>query len=409
MYNKNLLGRAGLTPEFEDGVKTFIEWAKGQCDIWMETKLGALVESAKSQSLEPPTKLVITCEPTPAAHVEANNHPHWGDEQHMDWVQRMVFDAAGSSYFSSSHIVCQMMVRVRAVDQPLWNGCTQPCTQSQLGVVAESVDIKADGHISERIYDQISQLGNKILPPGDTLPGDYYNTKKLIKDLSLPVEKTGVCKNGCMLYWKDDIDLEYCKFYGNARYKSIRGQDPRRKKSQYDVLRYLPFTPYLQRLYSSTATGKHMTWHATHQTEEGSTCHPSDAEAWKHFDQMYPDFAEESRNVRFGLRPDGFMSHGQYGRTYSCWSVTIFPLTVSPLATSLRRNKKAFTKNRIENKVARPRLSGDQHLDWVADISPTVEMSLSLPEGYGSDHKWRKKSIFWDLPYCSTLMIRHKP
>ncbi|KAL0303177.1 UNVERIFIED_CONTAM: hypothetical protein Sradi_6185800 [Sesamum radiatum] len=30
MYNKNLPGRAGLIPEFEDGVKTCIEWAKGQ-------------------------------------------------------------------------------------------------------------------------------------------------------------------------------------------------------------------------------------------------------------------------------------------------------------------------------------------------------------------------------------------
>ncbi|KAK4388230.1 hypothetical protein Sango_2429600 [Sesamum angolense] len=30
MYNKNLPGRADLTPEFEDGVKTFIKWAKSQ-------------------------------------------------------------------------------------------------------------------------------------------------------------------------------------------------------------------------------------------------------------------------------------------------------------------------------------------------------------------------------------------
>ncbi|KAL0400301.1 UNVERIFIED_CONTAM: hypothetical protein Sradi_2373400 [Sesamum radiatum] len=34
-----------------------------------------------------------------------------------------------------------------------------------------------------------------------------------------------------------------------------------------------------------------------------------------------------------------------------------------------RRNKKAFTKNHVENKVARPKLSGDQLLDWVAAIS----------------------------------------
>ncbi|KAL0282991.1 UNVERIFIED_CONTAM: hypothetical protein Sangu_2919200 [Sesamum angustifolium] len=33
-------------------------------------------------------------------------------------------------------------------------------------------------------------------------------------------------------------------------------------------------------------------------------------------------------------------------------------------------------------------------------------MPLLLLDGYGSDHKWTKKSFFWDLPYWSTLLIR---
>ncbi|KAL0456082.1 UNVERIFIED_CONTAM: hypothetical protein Slati_0947400 [Sesamum latifolium] len=55
-----------------------------------------------------------------------------------------------------------------------------------------------------------------------------------------------------------------------------------------------------------------------------------------------------------------------------------------------RRNKKAFTKNHVDNKVARPRLSEDQILDWVADINPAVQILLFLPEGYGTDQKWTK-------------------
>ncbi|KAK4389873.1 hypothetical protein Sango_2324300 [Sesamum angolense] len=73
-----------------------------------------------------------------------------------------------------------------------------------------------------------------------------------------------------------------------------------------------------------------MTWHATHQIEEGSTCHPSDAEMWKHFDRMYADFAEEPRNVRMGLCTEDFMTHGQYDCTYSCWPVIITPYNLSP-------------------------------------------------------------------------------
>ncbi|KAL0446177.1 UNVERIFIED_CONTAM: hypothetical protein Slati_1745600 [Sesamum latifolium] len=211
MYNKNLPGRAGLTPEFEDGVKTFIEWAKGQrghtdgdkircpCRKCKNTKFRTPVEvsyhfcmrgfmaeyyswtshgeESVPEYFEAATVPPMSEGPIPAAHVEGNNHPHWGDEQHMDWTQMMVFDAAGPSYFSSSHdgvpddgtrscplnasrseyccggcpydyesgLADRFYNIVRAADQTLWNGCTQ----SQLDVVAELMDIKASAHISE--------------------------------------------------------------------------------------------------------------------------------------------------------------------------------------------------------------------------------------------------------------------
>ncbi|KAK4389779.1 hypothetical protein Sango_2314900 [Sesamum angolense] len=101
----------------------------------------------------------------------------------------------------------------------------------------------------------------------------------MIRDLGLPVEKIHACRNGWMLYWKDDIDMEYCKFCDDPRYKPTRDRYPHCKKSPYVVLRYLPLTPCLQRLYASPATAEHMTWHASHVTEEDSMCHPSHVEA----------------------------------------------------------------------------------------------------------------------------------
>ncbi|KAL0411462.1 UNVERIFIED_CONTAM: hypothetical protein Slati_3735900 [Sesamum latifolium] len=241
MYNKNLPGMAGLTPEFEDGVKTFIEWAKGQRGHMDGDKIRCPCRKYKNTKFRTPDEVSyhlcntaeyynwtshgeesvpeyfvaatvppVSAEPTPAAHVEANNHPNWGDEQYMRTAQRMVFMQPVRVNFLLLMMVCKMMVR-----------------------------------------------------------GDYYSTKKLIKDLGLPIEKIGACKNGCILYRKDDVDLEYCKFCGDARYKPTRGQDPRWKKSPFAVLRYLPLNPHLQRLYSSRSTAEHMTWHATHQTERG--------------------------------------------------------------------------------------------------------------------------------------------
>ncbi|KAL0349420.1 UNVERIFIED_CONTAM: hypothetical protein Sangu_1169800, partial [Sesamum angustifolium] len=81
-------------------------------------------------------------------------------------------------------------------------------------------------------------------------------------------------------------------------YKLMRKQNPNRKKIPYVILMYLPLTSRLQRLYASKATVEQMIWHANHQTEKGSICHPSHVEAWRHLDQTYPDFAKETRNVR---------------------------------------------------------------------------------------------------------------
>ncbi|KAL0410953.1 UNVERIFIED_CONTAM: hypothetical protein Slati_3685000 [Sesamum latifolium] len=92
----------------------------------------------------------------------------------------------------------------------------------------------------------------------------FKTSDKLIRDLGLPVEKIDACKNGCILYWKNDIDLDYCKFCGGARYKPTRERNTNYKKTPYAILRYLPLTSRLQRLYASEATAEQMTWHANH-------------------------------------------------------------------------------------------------------------------------------------------------
>ncbi|KAL0377169.1 UNVERIFIED_CONTAM: hypothetical protein Scaly_0834500 [Sesamum calycinum] len=130
-----------------------------------------------------------------------------------------------------------------------------------------------------------------------------------------------------MLYWKDRVDLKYCMFCGNARYKLMREQDPHCKKSPYAVLRYMLLTSHLQRLYVSRETSERMSWHATHQTKESSMCHSFDVEVggWKHFDRTYPNFIEEPCNIQLGLCTDSFAPHEQYSHTYSCWPVIITP------------------------------------------------------------------------------------
>ena len=51
--------------------------------------------------------------------------------------------------------------------------------------------------------------------------------------------------------------------------------------------------------------------------------HPTDELAWKHFDETFPDFAKDCRNVRLGLASDGFNLFGNMSTTYSCWPVIL--------------------------------------------------------------------------------------
>ncbi|KAL2235890.1 UNVERIFIED_CONTAM: hypothetical protein Sindi_1321200 [Sesamum indicum] len=209
-----------------------------------------------------------------------------------------------------------------------------------------------------------------------------------------------------------------------------------------------------------------MTLHANHQTKEGSMCHPFDAEAWRHFDQTYPDFAAEPRNVRLSLCTNGFAPHGQYDRTYSCWLITLTSYNLSPrmcisseymflkivipgpsnpkrlidiylepLIEELQNlwHVGVLTCDNVKNKTflmrvalmwteqesihyepsrkkgCTPRLKREQIREWVEEFSHTVEVSLSLLNGYGKKHKWTKKSILWELEYWSTYLIRHNP
>ncbi|KAL0292363.1 UNVERIFIED_CONTAM: hypothetical protein Scaly_2593600 [Sesamum calycinum] len=191
-----------------------------------------------------------------------------------DGTRSVLVDVGTSSYvygrggpydYDESGLADRFFNIVHAADQPLCDGCS---------VVAELVDIKADGHSSERIYDIISQWANRILPSDHTLPGDYYSTKKLIKNLGLPIEKIHAWTAGTRL------------------------------------------------LESETHTGRspHM-----QSLVEGSICHPCNAEAWKHFDRMYLDFIEEPRNVWLGLSTDGSATHGFHDGAALMWTVNDLP------------------------------------------------------------------------------------
>ncbi|KAL0361214.1 UNVERIFIED_CONTAM: hypothetical protein Sradi_3805900 [Sesamum radiatum] len=116
------------------------------------------------------------------------------------------FLAGASSYdYNVSGLPEQFFDIVHVADQSLYSGCDE----SQLAVVERLVNIKTEHNMSKRCYDQVFQWAGDPLPHDHNLPSNYYNTKKMIRDLGLSIEKIHACKNNCMLNWKDDFDMVY--------------------------------------------------------------------------------------------------------------------------------------------------------------------------------------------------------
>jgi hypothetical protein len=210
-------------------------------------------------------------------------------------------------------------------DEPLWDGCTN---HSKLSAVAQVFTVKSNHGLSETSYDKIMEWARSILPKGNKLKENFYVVKFMMKPLSLGYQKIDICPNFCMIYYLENAELTKCMTCGHSRYKHRTGMG--KNLVAYKKLRYFLITPRLQRLFMSPRTAEHMTWHQSHNMIDGVMVHPSDGEAWKHFNSVHPHFLAESRNVRLGLCIDGFNPIGSFAAPYSYWLVKLTIYNLPP-------------------------------------------------------------------------------
>jgi len=81
-----------------------------------------------------------------------------------------------------------------------------------------------------------------------------------------------------------------------------------------------------------------------------------------------------------------------------------------PLNHRYRKNIKDFFVGRVEKDVASPRLSGEELRDVVSeygDIIFGLQSGKQKFSGFDLTHNWVKGSIFWELPYWKTNLLRH--
>ena len=208
--------------------------------------------------------------------------------------------------------------------------------------------------------------------------------------------------NNCVLYRKNYAKLDNCPVCGMLRWK-----DPERKKIPQKVLRHFPLAPRLKRMFATKEASEEAQWHKLKRhPSEKEMCHPADGEAWKHFDEVYSDFAEDARNLRLGLATDGFNPFSEQNSRYSMWPVFVVPYNLPPWACMQESN---FMMALL---IPGPKSPGK---DFDIFLEPLIEDLLDLWKGVRTfdarTHKTfsLRAAVLWcihDYPALTTLSGR---
>jgi hypothetical protein len=203
---------------------------------------------------------------------------------------------------------------------------------SQLDAISQLIALKSQLGISRDGFNLVLTVVGKLLPKDHILPKNTYESQRLLRALKMPYEPIQACPNGCVLFRDDHEDATHCPKCKASRFVEVEGSDGTKRQSKIPemVIRHLPFTHRLQRLFMTEETAKMMTWHKNGKRYTNKMVHPADGDAWKHFDNMNPEKALEARNVRVALATDGFNPFGMMAAPYTCWPVFVIPLNLPP-------------------------------------------------------------------------------
>ena len=121
------------------------------------------------------------------------------------------------------------------------------------------------------------------------MPETTYEAKKVVCPLGLEAQNIHACLNDCILYQGEIENLDSCPVCNACRYKIPR-DDPGdvdgiriKKRVPAKVMLYFSLIPRLKRLFMNKSNAKLMRWQ------------------WRKADRTFPTFANDARNIRFGL------------------------------------------------------------------------------------------------------------
>ncbi|XP_024016169.1 uncharacterized protein LOC112089662 isoform X2 [Eutrema salsugineum] len=255
-----------------------------------------------------------------------------------------VFPSMNNSFTESASVPTENHSKQKEAFDDLFSECNEAlydgCQSfSKLSFMLKLYHIKCLSRISDRGMSMIIDLLKEAFGHAK-LPGSFNDMKKIIRKLGFTYETIHVCPNDCMLYWGNDASRDTCKVCESSRWKTsttsttaddmVDKKKKKKKQPTAKILRYFPLKPRLQRFFMSSKSAEYMRWHDSSENKDGKLRHPRDGKAWKTFNQQFPEFASDPRNVRLRLATDGFNPFGSMSTNYSVWPVLLVPYNFPP-------------------------------------------------------------------------------
>jgi len=144
---------------------------------------------------------------------------------------------------------------LQATQGPLWDGCSN---QTELSNTVRLMSIKSNHNMPQNCFNKVIQLMHESCSTDKRVPKNYSELKKKVRSLGLDVQTIDCCRNGCMLYFKEDLALEKCKFCDSPIWKPKKSDANGKQPKPYVTIFYVPLTPRLQCLYVSRSTAEHI-------------------------------------------------------------------------------------------------------------------------------------------------------
>lgn len=249
------------------------------------------------------------------------------DEDMNDRMEDMIRDI-GPESFKRAH---EYDALCKDKDQPLYVGCKK---YTRLSASLKLINLKAIHAWTDRGFTELLELLEDMLPTGNTLPKRTYDAKKILCPMGVEYKKIHACPNDCILYRKEFENSHKCPTCNWSRYKVKSGEsssdDNSTKGAPAKVLWYLPIIPRFKRLFANANDAENIRWHADERKCDGQIRHPADSLQWKKVDNLYPNFAAESRNLRLALASDGMNPYGNLSTNHSSWPVLLVIYNLSP-------------------------------------------------------------------------------